>query len=36
MKCEIKQQIGQNYVSIALQAIHEAAKFKNYSKVIKL
>ena len=36
MKCEIKQQIGQNYVSIALQAIHEAAKFKNYSKIIKL
>ena len=24
------------YVSIALQAIHEAAKFKNYSKIIKL
>ena len=36
MKCEIKQKIGHSYVSIAQQAIHEAAKVKNDSKIIKL
>ena len=36
MKCEIKQQIRHDYVSIAQQAIHEAAKLKNDSKIIKL
>ena len=36
MKCELKQQIGHSYVSIAQQANHEAAKVKNDSKIIKL
>ena len=36
MKCELKQQIGHTYVSIAQQAIHEAAKVKNDPKIIKL
>ena len=36
MKCELKQQIGHSYASIAQQAIHEAAKVKNYFKTINL
>ena len=36
MKYELKQQIGHSYVSIAQQAIHEAAKVKSDSKIIKL
>ena len=35
MKCELKQQIGHSNISIAQQTIHEAAKVKNDSKIIK-
>ena len=36
MKCELKQQIGHGNVSIAQQVIHEVAKVKNDSEIIKL
>ena len=36
IKCELKQQIGHSNVSIAQQAIREAAKVKNDSKSIRL
>ena len=36
MKCKCKWQIGHSIVSIAQQAIHEAVKVKNDSKIVKL
>ena len=36
IKCELKQQIGHSYVNIPQQAIHEAAKVKNDSKIMKV
>ena len=34
MRCELKQQIGYSYVSIAQEAINEAARVKNDSKIV--